>query len=1537
MKKNKHLLTQLLLICWVTFSAFMASAQTTLAVGDIAFTGYSSTTTTDEFSFVILRTGGIEAGTTITFTDIAWYSGACGSNGWATNLNALTSGTIINCVTGTETEITWTAGTALSYGAQVKIAGTTATNGTVSGTALNLSSSGDQIFAIQGSRTGTHTMITAIHANKNTGIPSLSNASGWDNIDTANFTNCNDNWSNKPTCLTTGTNCIWMLLSFGNEIDNGRLKLSICLTGNRNTDLAAINDYLNWETQNTTAYTLGTAIGTCDTTPTIATTGTLNAFSACAGTASAQQSFTVSGSYLTANIVVTPPTGFEVSTTSGSGFTSSVTLTQSGGSVASTRVYVRLTSSASGAPSGNISCASTGVTTKNVAANGTVNPIITPTFTAVAPITAGGSLSALPTTSNNAIAGAWSPALNNATTTTYTFTPNGGQCGTITTLTITVNPFVAPALPIFSYVTPQTYTAGTAITPLLPTSSGGAVPTGGSTNATGPAASFNNPTGITVDASGNVYVAETPNHVIRKISSAGVVSIFAGSGTPGSANGQGTAASFYNPHGLAVDAAGNVYVADSSNAKIRKITPEGLVSDFAGSGTAGTADGIGTAASFGGVIAVAVDASGNVYVSDSSNHLVRKITSGGVVTTLANLVADASDPSTSNTAGIAVDASGNVYVAEFNSNIIRKITPGGVVTTLAGSATQGSANGTGIAASFSGPLGLAVDSFGNVYAADLGNHKIRKITPEGVVSDSAGSGTGSVASLWSPTGVAVDASGKVCVADYHTSNITLKIIPLGYNVSPALPAGLKFDPTTGAISGTPTADSPATDYTITATNETGSSTAVIRIGVGVVNVTPTFAAVAPICAGESLEALPTTSGNGIIGTWSPALNNLATTIYTFTPTAGQNAITTTLTITVNEATTPIFTEVFPICVGGSPLLPTTSNNSIAGTWSPAIDNTQTTTYFFTPNSGQCATVTSMTIVVNNATTPTFTQVSAICSGASLSALPTTSNNSITGTWSPVIDNMATTTYTFTPDGGQCASLTNMTITVNAGTMPSFTQVAPICSGASLTALPTTSNNSIAGTWSPAINNAATTTYTFTPNSGQCASATTMTISVNEKPTMFSGTFYITNGTQIQNIFGYDNIYLVYNTETAPSYLPISASLSSATYYVSKNLGGCESVRMPIVIITHIAPTITSPSCGSRLNAITAPITATAVANATNYLFEVTGNGSTRTYYSATNSFNFTQLPGSTAYNTAYSVRVAAGFNGQYAAFGAACSLTTPAVANTTQVISSMCGTILASMTTPIYCGQIVGASAYRFEFTTGGVSKNIDSTTNSVQINNLTGGAAFGTAYSVRVAAQVGGSWQAFGTACTVTTPAASTQIRTNQCGVTLANKWSILYCSAVTGATAYRFEWSNGGTVLTFNSTTSNMQLGNYTGWALSTTYSVRVAVQFGGSWQAYGSACSVKTPATMARGISEETVSFTVKAIPNPFETEYVLMAQGCNQTPIQVAVYDMLGKQVEQFNVEASELENRSLGTNYSSGIYNVMISQGDDQQVIRIIKK
>lgn len=201
-------------------------------------------------------------------------------------------------------------------------------------------------------------------------------------------------------------------------------------------------------------------------------------------------------------------------------------------------------------------------------------------------------------------------------------------------------------------------------------------------------------------------------------------------------------------------------------------------------------------------------------------------------------------------------------------------------------------------------------------------------------------------------------------------------------------------------------------------------------------VTPTFNPVNAICSGSNLSPLPTTSLEGYTGTWSPALNNLQTTIYIFTPTLGQCASTATLTITVNPQTTPSFNAVNPICFGSTlSALSTTSLEGYSGTWSPALNNLQTTTYIFTPTVGQCANVTSLTIIVNPIETPTFSAIDPICLGSDLSPLPATSLEGYTGTWSPSLNLSQTTTYTFTPDSGQCASVTTLTILVKP--LPEF--------------------------------------------------------------------------------------------------------------------------------------------------------------------------------------------------------------------------------------------------------------------------------------------------------------------------------------------------------------------------------------------------------------------------------------------------------------------------------------------------------------------
>jgi sugar lactone lactonase YvrE len=305
---------------------------------------------------------------------------------------------------------------------------------------------------------------------------------------------------------------------------------------------------------------------------------------------------------------------------------------------------------------------------------------------------------------------------------------------------------------------------------------------GGYVDGSGTSAQFNQPQGIAVDNAGNVYVADYANNTIRKLTPAGTnwfVSTIA------------TNAQLSGPYGVGVDSASNVYVADTFHEQIRKLTPSGtnwVVSTLAGTGTLGTNDGPGATAKFFKPVGITVDGAGNVYVTDQVNDTIRKITSGGVVSTLAGA---AQVPGTANGTGsaarfsspfgIAVNSVGTLlYVAD--SQQIRKITSGGVVTTLAGSAgSAGNSDGTGSAARFYSPAGLSVDSAGNVYVADAGNHIIRQISSAGQVATIAGmaavsgtnDGVGGNARFSSPRGVvSTSDGGTLYIAD--TGNNTIR-------------------------------------------------------------------------------------------------------------------------------------------------------------------------------------------------------------------------------------------------------------------------------------------------------------------------------------------------------------------------------------------------------------------------------------------------------------------------------------------------------------------------------------------------------------------------------------------------------------------------------------------------------------------------------------------------------------------------------------------------------------------------------------------
>ena len=305
----------------------------------------------------------------------------------------------------------------------------------------------------------------------------------------------------------------------------------------------------------------------------------------------------------------------------------------------------------------------------------------------------------------------------------------------------------------------------------------------GFANGDAKSASFSNPMGVAVDSSGNVYIADSRNNLIRKITPDGDVSTFAGSSKQGSADGKGIKASFFFPTALATDIKGNVYVADTHNSLIRRITPDGTVSTFAGKPTKFVND-IKDTAGMDHPSGIAIDKHGNVFVSDLNKDLIKKVTPEGKVSIIAGngdrgkTDGKGSSASFYLPAGLALDGNGNLYVCDSYNNMIRKITPDGTVTTIAGRSKKGSKDGKGSTASFWHPNSLTVDKNGNVYVADMGNNKIRKITPDGTVTtftgaDKPGAGNGPIknASFYQPYGIASDKEGNLYIADYQNSLI----------------------------------------------------------------------------------------------------------------------------------------------------------------------------------------------------------------------------------------------------------------------------------------------------------------------------------------------------------------------------------------------------------------------------------------------------------------------------------------------------------------------------------------------------------------------------------------------------------------------------------------------------------------------------------------------------------------------------------------------------------------------------------------------
>lgn len=381
--------------------------------------------------------------------------------------------------------------------------------------------------------------------------------------------------------------------------------------------------------------------------------------------------------------------------------------------------------------------------------------------------------------------------------------------------------FTFEGKPAFTYAGPQVYKKGVAIATLAPQHTGGAASdytltaqdfvggVAGLKDGTGALAEFNGPVGMVIDKNGNFYVADKLNARIRKITPAGVVTTFAGNDP---------SATFAEPTGLAIDAAGNIYVADALNNKIRKITPAGEVSTLAGSGQQGSADGPALTATFNYPTGVAVDATGTLFVADCNNNVIRKITPDGMVSRYSGTLNNPGDfDGDINQAGyskpytLTIDKKGNMYVMERASGALRIINPQQNITTLT---------------NFSGMSCVAVDADDNIYAST--GQEIIKINSSGklTVESTSFGGDGMV--------TAPDGSIYICGGN----SIKKLVYSPAYTITPALPAGLSMDIGTGTITGIPTVTSPQTTYKITAGNASGTATANVTLSVTETNPQP---------------------------------------------------------------------------------------------------------------------------------------------------------------------------------------------------------------------------------------------------------------------------------------------------------------------------------------------------------------------------------------------------------------------------------------------------------------------------------------------------------------------------------------------------------------------------------------------------------------------------------------------------------------------------------------------------------------------------
>jgi hypothetical protein len=738
------------------------------------------------------------------------------------------------------------------------------------------------------------------------------------------------------------------------------------------------------------------------------------------------------------------------------------------------------------------------------------------------------------------------------------------------------------------------------------------------------------PVSVARDGSGNVYISDQGNHRIRKINySTGIISTIAGSSTAGFSGdgGAATSAQLYYPSGIAIDGSGNIYIADQANQRIRKVTAStGVITTIAGTGTAGfSGDGAAaTSAQLNNPVGVAIDGSGNVYIADQYNQRIRKITiSTGNISTIAGTGtysysgdgAAASAATFQNPAGIKIDASGNIFIADLFNHVIRKITAStGIISTVAGTGTAGF-SGDGAAATsatLNYPTDIAVDDSGNIFIAVQYSHRIRKVSAAtGYISTFAGTGTAgysgdggpsTLAQINYPTGIASDGGGNLYIADRENHRIRFVC---NYLVKPTVSTPVSYCVGSTAVALTATGSS--LKWFTTRLGGTGSTTAPTPSTASAGSTTYYVASISPYgCEGPrdsiavTVNALPsaptvTTPVSYCVGATASPISATGTSLKWYTSATGGTGSTT--------APTP--------------------GTTIAGTTYYYVSQTSSSTGCESPRS-------TITVVINSLpSAPLATTSITYCEGVTASALTATGTSLLWytsatgGTGSAIAPTPSTstagTTVYYVSQTTSCgeSSRTAITVTVNAKpSIPTVTSPVSYCQYATAIALTATGTSlkwytsATGGTGSttapiPSTSSAGTLTYYVSQTSASfgCesdrASIVVNITAAPSVPTVTSPVVYCLGATA-STLTASGTSLLWYTVATggtgsATAPTPSTATTGTTTYYVSQTSGtsGCESGRIAIVVTVNplpTAPTVTTPinyCMGSSAVALTA--------------------------------------------------------------------------------------------------------------------------------------------------------------------------------------------------------------------------------------------------------------------------------------------------------------------------------------------------------------